>query len=291
MPSKPSLGTPLNVSGPLYSAVLEAFLIQEASGTTAADSAAGGNDLTVDLAGAAWGSGPNGGAALEVNGGYEYPDTPPNRVYPGYSDPLPTIGAPITGAADAEVTAPFSIVMLCKKYDQSPHSEAVNLSSEIIVKYGVTPDLNDLILRNTIDAALDTGFPTSIQFAQFASGGQMVVLWNVDLVDDEWHLLILTTDGSLTLDETKLYVDGALQTADEDFSNDGAGSPEVNTSDTLKPFGANDPTGFVTPAWGLIDTLQIFNTALTSGNVASLQADPYLIWREPVVGTLHNTFE
>jgi hypothetical protein len=116
------------------------------------------------------------------------------------------------------------------------------------------------------------------------------------LIFGKWTQLVITTDNSLNLDATKLYVNGSEVTVFpqaetiEDYLIDDVGflqfggspengEPHLATPVDLGPhYGASVGVFQTRPLLGELDNLVIFNETLSAADVADLYAHPYSPW-------------
>jgi len=135
---------------------------------------------------------------------------------------------------------------------------------------GSAPDVNSnygLISHNSGGISMDvqyngTGAVMRLRSIRTNYSADNQTYYEVNLDDDQWHLICQTYNGT----DLKLWLDGSeVSTVASSLS---AGTPE-GPSHKIGSFSGGDNT------WsGYIDDSRVFSTAITSGNMATIIADP-----------------
>ena len=301
---KPPVGTALAVSNPLYPAVVQAWLFNEEAGTTLNESRHG-YTATASATGTRWvDEGEGCPKVLEINGGYEYPAVPhaltpltDNTTFPGpgflpLSAPLPTLDSVIAGPTNDIDVHLVSVLIRFKAYDTNNYNQADTLLIWKSDDDNFNTSLQLWWIQQPI--SLSGGLYGQVEprflfrryyYDDWSSAQEEGYKRNdapINLMDGEWHTVIVVTAPYDTQGQWRVFVDGILHPPslysgpklyDEFYPNPGhtlymgGGSPETGSSQGH-------------PLWGCIDTVQFFNRQLDYHEIQHLSYDPYWLWRD-----------
>jgi hypothetical protein len=307
MPSvKPPFGTPLNLAGPYYSRIVQAWLFAEGTGTVTAESKHGYN-ASFDPTGVEWvtdgicvAHSPN----IHINGGFPLGSDPGTSVFPADSSGY-EVGqfSLMNGPTNAVNPRNFSVILWVKaspEYAGSyPYDAALIFKSDLTV---TNNDDGSYDFHATKGFSLELTRTPEITFTMYSyDDTESWRDWyypNGDSPDPStifgrWTQIVITTDDSLDLSASKLYVNGVEVTG-------GIGDfvvPDYLPDDVVLNFGGSPDSGdphLATPSGGgahrrlgqrgsrplngQIDNLIFLSGTLTAAEVFELYNNPYLPW-------------
>lgn len=212
--------------------------LNDASGTTAADSS--GNSNTGTLNGnPTWGTGPNSNGDIVMDGTGDWIDVANESNF------------------DFERTNAFSLSVWIKVNSSATGSRAIMgkvQQSGNTPGYCINYDGDNSLVKFVLLQA------DGAQFLQGASSANSVPV-------NTWKLVTCTYDGGSTNTGAKVYINGSLDTATS------AGGPLVNTILNNTNLLLGGVSTSAATYWGEMDDARVYNIELTSGQVSTIFSD------------------